>query len=86
MTVDKDEFVKLATKHNIKGSVEELCRNRDMRILLCKELDSLGKQAGLMSFEQAKNIHIDTETFITRQLVSSTMKLQRFQAKKYYEK
>ena len=57
-----------------------------MRILLCKELDSIGKQNGLMSFEQAKNIFIDSETFGAREILTNTFKLQRFQAKKYYAK
>lgn len=57
-----------------------------MRILLCKELDAIGKENGLMSFEQAKNIHIDPETFVAREIVTNTFKLQRFQAKKFYAK
>lgn len=39
-----------------------------------------------MSFEQAKNIHIDSKTFVERDIVTNTFKLQRFQAKKFYEK
>jgi hypothetical protein len=39
-----------------------------------------------MSFEQAKNIYLDPESFVTKGIVSSTMKLQRFAAKKYYSK
>ena len=57
-----------------------------MRIALVRELDSLGKANGLMSFEQAKNIYIDPETFEKRGILTNTMKLQRFQAKKFYAK
>lgn len=39
-----------------------------------------------MSFEQAKNIYIDPETFVARDIVTNTFKLQRFQAKKFYAK
>lgn len=39
-----------------------------------------------MSFEQAKNVYIEPEPFAVRGIVSSTMKLQRFAAKKYYAK
>lgn len=53
---------------------------------MVKELDALGKQNGLMSFEQAKNITFETDTFQARGILSSTMKLQRFAAKKFYEK
>lgn len=57
-----------------------------MKKIICKELDSIGKQSGLMSFEQAKHVYIEPEPFMTKGILSSTMKLQRFAAKKYYEK
>lgn len=57
-----------------------------MRMVLCKELDSVGKKEGLMSFEQAKNVYIEPQPFMTKGILSSTMKLQRFAAKKLYEK
>ncbi len=57
-----------------------------MRTILCKEMDSIGKQGGLMSFEQAKNVYLEPESFLAKGFMSSTMKLQRFMAKKYYAK
>ena len=86
VTVNKDEVLKLAEKNNIKGSYEELCRKREVRILVCKELDSFGKQNGLMSFEQAKNVYIEPTTFGDQNILTNTFKLQRFQAKKRYAK
>ena len=83
---DKDQLLALASKHSIKGSYEEICRDKNIRALVCKELDSIGKQSGLMSFEQAKNVWIEPEPFLSKGIVSSTMKLQRFAAKKYYAK
>ncbi len=78
--------MKLAQKNNIQGSFEQLSRDKGLRGLICKELDSIGKQSGLMSFEQAKNIFIEPDTFQSKGILSSTMKLQRFAAKKYYQK
>lgn len=46
----------LAEKHGIKGTFAEVCKNKNLRTVVCKELDSVGKESGLMSFEQAKNI------------------------------
>ena len=83
---NKEELLKLAAKHQISGSYEEICRNKALREIVVKELDVVGKQAGLMSFEQAKNIVFEPENFQARGILSSTMKLQRFAAKKYYEK
>ena len=52
---------------------------------MCKEIDSIGKEAGLMGFEQAKNIYIETEPlFMNKGILSTTMKMQRFAAKKVY--
>jgi hypothetical protein len=48
----------LAEKHSITGSFQEVCKNKNMRVILCKEMDSIGKESGLMSFEQAKNVWI----------------------------
>lgn len=82
---DQKLLMSLAEKHGIKGTFQEVCKDRNMRIILCKELDSIGKESGLMSFEQAKNIWIQPESFLVKgSIVSSTMKLQRFAARKYY--
>jgi long-chain acyl-CoA synthetase len=47
-------------------------------------LGKIGKEAGLQSFEQAKNIHLDPEPFLAKGILTSTMKIQRHEAKKYY--
>jgi len=47
-------------------------------------LNAIGKQAGLQGFEQAKNIHLDTQPFINRGILTNTMKIQRHEAKKVY--
>ena len=57
-----------------------------MKTLFCKELDSVGKKNGLHSFEQAKNVYLEPEPFLNKGILTNTMKLQRFAAKKLYEK
>ncbi len=49
-------------------------------------MNTLAKSKGLAGFEMAKNLYIDVEPFLKRGVVSTTMKLQRHEAKKYYEK
>jgi hypothetical protein len=39
-----------------------------------------------MSFEQAKNLYLESEPFLNRGILSSTMKMQRFAARKFYSK
>ena len=55
---DQKNLMGLAEKHSITGSFQEVCKNKNMRVILCKEMDSIGKESGLMSFEQAKNVWI----------------------------
>lgn len=47
-------------------------------------LNNIGKEAGLQSFEQAKNIYLELEPFLSRGILTNTMKIQRHEAKKYY--
>ena len=47
-------------------------------------MDGIGKKGGLHGFEQAKNVYIEPENFQTKNILTNTMKLQRFAAKKAY--
>lgn len=55
-----------------------------MKKILIKELFAQGKAAGLNSFEQAKNIYIEEKPFAEKNILTNTMKLQRFEAKTLY--
>ena len=39
-----------------------------------------------MSFEQAKNIYLEPKPFVEKDILTNTLKLQRFAAKKVYAK
>jgi hypothetical protein len=45
----KEHFLQFAKQNNLNGSYEELCQNKDMRILLLKSINGIGKKAGLNS-------------------------------------
>jgi long-subunit acyl-CoA synthetase (AMP-forming) len=47
-------------------------------------LNAHAKKKGLMGFEQAKNIFITVETFQEKAVVSTSLKLQRHEAKKVF--
>ncbi len=47
-------------------------------------LNKIGKEAGLASFEQAKNIFLDPLPFLSKGIMTNTMKIQRHEAKKVY--
>lgn len=55
-----------------------------MRLEFVNYLNKIGKEAGLQSFEQAKNIYLELEPFLSRGILTNTMKIQRHEAKKYY--
>ena len=48
-----------------------------MRKQLLKELNEIGKEAGLKGFEQGKNIYLEQEGFLSRDILTNTMKVQR---------
>ena len=45
----------------------------------------MGKESGLQSFEQAKNVYVEETSFQMRGIVTNTMKIQRHEAKKAYK-
>ena len=47
--------------------------------------NKLGKESGLQSFEQAKNVYVEETNFQMRGIVTNTMKIQRHEAKKSYK-
>jgi phosphoenolpyruvate carboxylase len=50
ISVKKNEFLEFAKHHGVEKSYEELCEDAKIKTLICKELDSVGKSSGLMSF------------------------------------
>ena len=85
VTVDKAGIEGLAAKQGIKKPFEEACKDKAIRTLLCREMESVGKEGGLKGFEQAKNVYIETEPlFMNKGILSTTMKMQRFAARQVY--
>lgn len=68
-----------------ESNAEEKINDPSIREKIVSELNSAGKQAGLMSFEQPKNIYVELKPFAAQGIVSTTMKLQRHEAKKFYK-
>ncbi len=74
----------LAASKNIEGSPEQLCKNDAIRADMVAYLNKIGKEAGLQSFEQAKNIYLEFEPFMNKGILTNTMKIQRHEARKFY--
>lgn len=55
--------------------------------MLLKELHGLGQRDGLKSFEQVKDIHVDSELFtIENGLLTPTMKSKRDEIYKHFKR
>ena len=78
-------LLQLAESKGIKGTVEQLCKNVTIRAEIVGYLNSIGKQAKLQGFEQAKNIYLESEPFINKGILTNTMKIQRHAAKVFYK-
>ena len=85
ITVNKDRLIEFALEHQIEKPVEELYHDKQIRTLICKELNIIGKKEGLHGFEQARNIYIEPEvTFMNKGILSNTLKMQRHKARTIY--
>ena len=66
---------------------KQLCANADVKKLLLKDMNALGKEAGLKGFELARDVHLHHELFsIDNNLLTPTMKSKRNELQKYFQK
>ncbi|KAM6185556.1 long-chain-fatty-acid--CoA ligase 5 [Rhynchocyon petersi] len=82
---DPDVLPLFAAKLGIKGSLEELCQNQVMKDAILEDLQKIGKEGGLKSFEQVKRIFLHPELFsIENGLLTPTLKAKRAELSKYF--
>uniref|UniRef100_A0A8C2HWH5 Long-chain-fatty-acid--CoA ligase n=1 Tax=Cyprinus carpio TaxID=7962 RepID=A0A8C2HWH5_CYPCA len=55
---DPEVLPGFAEKLGVKGSLEELCRNQEIKKAIISDLNKLGREAGLKSFEQVSTFMI----------------------------
>ncbi|XP_038569239.1 long-chain-fatty-acid--CoA ligase 1a [Micropterus salmoides] len=65
-------------KKGIEGSYAELCNNMDVKNAILEDILRLGKEAGLKSFEQVRDIALHPEMFsVQNGLLTPTLKAKR---------
>uniref|UniRef100_A0A671VYC0 Arachidonate--CoA ligase n=1 Tax=Sparus aurata TaxID=8175 RepID=A0A671VYC0_SPAAU len=65
-------------KKGIEGSYSELCKNKDVKTAILEDILRLGKEAGLKSFEQVRDITLHPEMFsVQNGLLTPTLKAKR---------
>ncbi|XP_033852342.3 long-chain-fatty-acid--CoA ligase 1 [Acipenser ruthenus] len=83
---DPEVFTGWAQEKGIVGSYDELCRNQEVKKAILEDLTRLGKEAGLKSFEQVKDLYVHPEMFsICNGLLTPTMKARRADIRKRFQ-
>ncbi|XP_072883824.1 LOW QUALITY PROTEIN: long-chain-fatty-acid--CoA ligase 5 [Hemitrygon akajei] len=84
---DPEVLPEFATSKGFKGSYEELCQIPEIKKAILDDLVNLGKQAGLKSFEQVKDLYLHTQMFsIENGLLTPTLKAKRLELNKFFKK
>ncbi|NXP07896.1 ACSL5 ligase, partial [Thinocorus orbignyianus] len=84
---DPEALPEFTAKLGIKGSYEELCKNPAVKKAILEDMVRLGKEAGLKSFEQVKDLYIHTEMFsVENGLLTPTLKAKRPELVKVFQK
>lgn len=75
---------KIASEIGVEGTFEELCVNPKINDWFIQELKMKSIEAELKGFERIARIKIDPVTFDKNDLLTTTFKLKRFEARNYY--
>lgn len=84
VTPNPENIQKLAKSRNIPGSHEALCANRAIREAVLSQMNSTGRKEKLNGFQLAKNIWLEPKGFQSRNILTNTMKLIRYEARNVY--
>ncbi|XP_009477144.1 long-chain-fatty-acid--CoA ligase 5 isoform X2 [Pelecanus crispus] len=84
---DPETLPEFAAKLGVKGSYEDVCKNPVMKKAILEDMVRLGKEAGLKSFEQVRDLYIHTEMFsVENGLLTPTLKAKRTELVKLFQK
>ncbi|XP_014813491.1 PREDICTED: long-chain-fatty-acid--CoA ligase 5 [Calidris pugnax] len=83
---DPETLPEFAAKLGIKGSYEDMCKNPALKKAILEDMVRLGKEAGLKSFEQVKDLYVHTEMFsVENGLLTPTLKAKRPELVKVFQ-
>ncbi|XP_019718041.1 long-chain-fatty-acid--CoA ligase 1a isoform X1 [Hippocampus comes] len=72
-------------RRGISGSYLELCKSIDVKNAILEDIQKLGKEAGLKSFEQVRDIALHSEMFsVQNGLLTPTLKAKRAQLQSHF--
>ncbi|XP_072318579.1 long-chain-fatty-acid--CoA ligase 1a isoform X3 [Eucyclogobius newberryi] len=83
---DPDYLPLWIKKNGIEGSYSELCSNKEVKSAILEDILRLGKEAGLKSFEQVRDITLYPEMFsVQNGLLTPTLKAKRAELRSYFK-
>ncbi|MBN3297188.1 ACSL5 ligase, partial [Amia calva] len=83
---DPEVLPDFAAKLGIKGTYEELCKKQEIKKAILSDMVKLGKEAGLKSFEQVKDLYLHPDQFtIENGLLTPTLKAKRAELNKFFK-
>ncbi|KAG7480745.1 hypothetical protein MATL_G00059440 [Megalops atlanticus] len=83
---DPEVFTDWAKERGIVGAYEELCQNPDVKKAVLEDMIAVGKEAGLKSFEQVKDLYLHPEVFsVSNGLLTPTLKSRRVDIRRVFQ-
>ncbi|NXO77439.1 ACSL1 ligase, partial [Sitta europaea] len=83
---DPDTLHNWSKKKGFEGSYRDLCKNKDVKKCILEDMLRIGKESGLKSFEQVKDIVLHDEMFsVENGLLTPTLKAKRPELRKYFQ-
>uniref|UniRef100_A0A8D3CV05 Long-chain-fatty-acid--CoA ligase n=1 Tax=Scophthalmus maximus TaxID=52904 RepID=A0A8D3CV05_SCOMX len=83
---DPDVLPGFAKSLGCQGSAEDLCKRTEIKKAILSDMTKLGREAGLKSFEQVKDVHLHPEQFtIENGLLTPTLKAKRAELKALFQ-
>uniref|UniRef100_A0A8C2DXP0 Arachidonate--CoA ligase n=1 Tax=Cyprinus carpio TaxID=7962 RepID=A0A8C2DXP0_CYPCA len=83
---DPDFLPGWAKKRGIEGSYTEMCKSKELKNAILEDIIRLGKEAGLKSFEQVRDIALHMEMFsVQNGLLTPTLKAKRAELRNHFK-
>ena len=86
VNIDERSALKIANSKGIAAkSIEELANNADFNKAMIEAFRATADTNGLKGFERIMKVHIDPKPFADNDLVTTTFKVKRNEAKEFYK-
>ncbi|XP_069049190.1 long-chain-fatty-acid--CoA ligase 1a isoform X1 [Lepisosteus oculatus] len=82
---DPDVLPSWARKRGVEGSYADLCKSKEVKGAILEDMVKRGKEAGLKSFEQVRDIALHPEMFsVQNGLLTPTLKAKRMDLRSHF--